>query len=254
MQVCCGFSIVLYKCLCTFHLGYAWAFLLHDRNQQWSFIRAFRLSNHLHETIHNGIYLRHLNNASYSQAHSLIGKPYLAIIAGQSIVCYSEVFTLTVTFIGWTEIFSFLVLKLRAYSHQTKAGAKATKSKQKRSSKIKRQTSKKIFAFASTFARCEWALRQCWWRKVDPPLVQCATTCIASMSHCGDFLSLQQWNQDRRKLFGSLDVNVSSITTQTGFYVFFTMFARPWSLGHCTHVCDLLAALVVALSHCSLTQ
>ena len=49
--------------------------------------------------------------------------------------------------------------KLMAYSHQAKAGrANAKKNKKTKWSKNKRQTTKKIFAFTSIFARCGWAL------------------------------------------------------------------------------------------------
>ena len=51
--------------------------------------------------------------------------------------------------------------RLRIYSHQATAGDKAKKIKeQAKRSKTKRQTSKKMFTFASVFARCEWVLKE----------------------------------------------------------------------------------------------
>ena len=70
------------------------------------------------------------------------------------------------TFECITWYFSFLLLSIltdfQLFAFCTSLGAIHTKRKRKRKqkcSKNKRQTSKKLFAFASTFARCEWTLR-----------------------------------------------------------------------------------------------
>ena len=51
-------------------------------------------------------------------------------------------------------------IRLGVCSHQAKAGAKAkAMTEQEKRSKNKRQTSWKMFTFASDFTQCEWASR-----------------------------------------------------------------------------------------------
>ena len=83
-----------------------------------------------------------------------------------------------------------VTLRVRAHSHQAKAGAKAKRSKNKQKwSKNKWQTSKKIFAFASVFARCEWALNRDAWGR-EPTWIVCGRPTKRVLEWCFDMFHL----------------------------------------------------------------